>query len=80
MDTHGALAEVRGMKLKNWRYKDGVGPDTAMHRGPMAQDAPDSITNREKTMINVHDELQLGMGAIQELAAKVDRMERRMSA
>lgn len=80
MDTRGALAEVRGMNLKNWRYKDGVGPDTAMHRGPMAQEAPDSITNKEKTMINVHDELQLGMGAIQELAGKVDRIERRIRA
>lgn len=80
MDTNSALDDVRGMKLKHWRYKDGVGPDTEMHRGPMAQDAPDSITNNEKTMINVHDELQLGMGAIQELAKKVDRIERRMSA
>lgn len=80
MDTGKALADVRGMDLKNWRYNKSVGLGEEKHRGPMAQDAPDSITNPQKTMLNLHDELQLGMGAIQALAKKVDRIEKRVSA
>lgn len=76
MDTKKALNDVKGMDLKNWRYKPGEGVDQRMHRGSMAQDAPDSITNKSKTAIDLHDELQLALGGMQELAKRVDRMER----
>lgn len=80
MDTGGALKEVRGMKIKNWEYKQKDVAIPGKHRGPMAQEAPDSITNADKTMISLHDELQLGMGAIQELARKVEQLESRSAA
>lgn len=80
MNTGKALKEVSGMKLKNWEYKPEDVALPGQHRGPMAQQAPDSITNKDKTMINLHDELQLGMGAIQELARKVAQLESRSAA
>ena len=72
-----ALKEVRGMPIESWEYKKGAGPK-GTHVGPMYQDAPDRIKSKGRKAIDVHDELQMGMAAIKDLANKVDRMERGM--
>lgn len=70
-----ALKEVRGMPIESWEYKDGAGPK-GKHLGPMYQNSPDRIKAAGEKALDLHDELQLGMAAIKDLADKVDRLER----
>ena len=73
-----ALKQVRGMPVETWEYKKGAGP-SGKHVGPMYQNSPDRIKAKGKKAIDLHDELQMGMAAIQDLANKVDRIERGLS-
>ena len=77
VDGKSALAKVRGMNIEKWEYKKGQGPK-GEHTGPMYQNAPEEIKRKDVKAIDIHDEVQMGMAAIKEIADKVDRIERRV--
>lgn len=60
-----AFNKVMRMDIKAWKYKPEMKIDNKTHYGPMAQDAPDIITDNTKKLINVHDELMLVSKALQ---------------
>lgn len=70
MSGKKALKDIRGMNIREWEYKDKPGK----HIGEMAQTAPDSIKGPDLTL-NVHDEANLAMRGMQELLARVEKLE-----
>lgn len=75
----GALAAVEAMPVEQWRYKEGV-EDGGEHIGPYAEDFHEATGKGDGTSIPVQDAIGVTMGAIQELARKVDRLESKRRA
>lgn len=71
--VYGILDAVKAMPVEKWKYKEGMG-DGGEHIGPYAEDfkAKTGLGNGKE--ISVIDALGVSMGAIKELAAKVDAM------
>ena len=65
LDGEQAFEIVMNLDIKKWRYIKAAKVDRDIHFGPMAQDAPDCITDRTKRLINVHDETMLVAKAMQ---------------
>lgn len=55
---------VINMPLYSWQYLKETGLDQDQHIGPMYQDAPEMIKNKEIKALNFHDELMMIAGAI----------------
>jgi len=64
-DLENCYNAVINMKLKSWKYLEDTGLDQEMHIGPMYQEAPEMIKNKEVNALNYHDELMMIAGAIQ---------------
>lgn len=77
--VEGALDALEKMPVEQWRYKDGV-EDGGEHIGPYAEDFHAATGKGDGTSIPVQDAIGVTMGAIQELAQKVDRIEKRSKA
>lgn len=73
--ARGVLEAVRKMPVEQWKYKDGVA-DEGEHIGPYAQDFKEATGKGDGKTINVVDAIGVTMGAVQELAEKVDKIER----
>ncbi len=75
-DENRALKLVRGTKSYSYRYKPemGYGDDTML--GAIAEESPDEVTNKEKTLINLGNKLELVGMSVKSLARKVDRIRR----
>lgn len=59
---------LMSIDIKQWRYKG----DGKTHLGPMAQDAPDMIVDRDALTLSLHDELMMITGALQYVFGKID--------
>ena len=69
----GVLKAVRSMPVEEWTYKPGAG-DGGRHIGPYAQDFQKATGKGDGKSINVIDAIGVTMGAVQELADKVDKI------
>lgn len=70
-----ALDAVKEMPVETWRYKPGVADGgAAQHVGPYAEDFHAATGKGDGKTIPVADAIGVTMGAVKELAAKVDRL------
>lgn len=76
-DTKTHLGTVRGLSLKNYKYREGWGQPGGTRTGVIAEDAPDEITTPGKDMVHLGDTVFTLAGAIQELDKKVLSLTRR---
>lgn len=72
--VRGILDAVRNMPVEAWRYKDGAG-DGGEHIGTYAQDFKRETGLGDGRSINIIDAIGVTMGAVKELADKVDGMQ-----
>lgn len=73
-----ALDAVRKMPVEEWRYKPGVEDGGAQkHIGPYAEDFQRATGKGDGLSIPAQDAIGVTMGAVQELAEKVDRLAAR---
>lgn len=73
-----ALEAVKKMPVEEWQYKPGVQDGGARrHIGPYAEDFHRATGAGDGRQIEVQDALGVTMGAVQELAGKVDRLARK---
>jgi hypothetical protein len=70
-----ALEAVKEMPVESFDYKPGVG-DGERHVGPMAEDFQEATGKGDGATIPVQDIIGLTVKATQDLAAKVERIER----
>lgn len=69
-----ALDAARDMPVEKWDYKDGVA-DEGTHIGPMAQDFKKATGVGDGKTIDLMTQMGVTLGAVQELADKVDKIE-----
>lgn len=72
----GVLDAVKEMRVEKWRYKDGHG-DGGEHVGPYAEEFKAKTGLGDGKSISVIDAVGVTMGAVKELADKVDRMDKK---
>lgn len=68
-----ALEAIENMPVEEWTYKPGAG-DEGRHVGPYAQDFQRETGRGNGRAIPAQDAIGITMKAVQDLAAKVDRM------
>jgi hypothetical protein len=69
------LNAVRDMPVEEWEYKEGMGDGGGKkHIGPYAEDFQKATGLGNGKEISIIDAIGVTMGAVQELAAKVDNM------
>ena len=74
------LDAVRDMPVEEWEYKAGMGDGGGRkHIGPYAQDFAEATGLGDGKTISIIDALGVSLGAVQELADKVDRIEQATS-
>lgn len=71
----GSLEKVKQMPVEQWKYKDGVA-DGGKHVGPYAEDFTRATGLGDGKQIAMQDAIGLTMGAVQELAGKVDKLNK----
>lgn len=74
--ARGVLSAVKNMRVERWKYKDGVA-DGGEHIGTYAQDFQRETGLGDGKSINAIDAIGIAMGAVKELAAKVDKLDRK---
>ena len=73
----GNLKAVKAMPVDRWRYKEGVADGgAAEHVGPYAEDFQNATGTGDGTTIPMQDMVGVTMGAVKELAHKVEKIER----
>lgn len=72
-DTGKDLKEMKALKLKNYRYKDGAGP-AGERTGVIAEDSP-QIATEDGSMVKAGDWLAKLTGAMQEQAEGLDEIK-----
>lgn len=70
----GVLDAVKDMRVEKWKYNDGEG-DGGEHIGPYAEEFAQKTGLGNGKEISVIDAVGVAMGAIKELAHKVDAMD-----
>lgn len=74
------LDAVRDMPVEEWQYKDGEGDGGGQrHIGPYAEDFAQATGLGDGQTISVIDAVGVTMGAVQELADKVDDLSAKMT-
>lgn len=71
--VQGVLDAVKEMRVEKWRYKNGKG-DGGEHIGPYAEEFAEKTGMGNGREISVIDAIGVSMGAIKELAQKVDKL------
>jgi hypothetical protein len=78
--TESPLEQVKEMPVQEYRYKDGIADGGAeQHVGPMAEDFQAATGKGDGRTINVQDMIGTTVGAVQELAGKVEHLEQAVS-
>jgi len=72
--ARGVLDAVKEMPVEQWKYKDGIA-DGGQHVGPYAEDFHAATGKGDGKSIPMQDAIGVTMGAVQELAEKVDKLE-----
>jgi hypothetical protein len=73
------LGAVREMPVEEWTYKEGAG-DGGRHIGPYAEDFTAATGMGDGKTIAAQDAIGVSLGAIRELAQKVEQLEKRLAA
>jgi hypothetical protein len=73
-EVRGVLSAVKNMRVEMWKYKDGVA-DGGEHIGTYAQDFQRETGLGDGKSINAIDAIGITMGAIKELADKVESLD-----
>lgn len=75
-EVKGVLDALKEMPVEAWKYKDGTGQDPNQeHVGTYAQDFQKATGLGDGKTINVVDALGVTMGAVKELAEKVEKIK-----
>ncbi|WP_417261687.1 tail fiber domain-containing protein [Celeribacter sp.] len=74
-----ALGAIKKMPVEKWRYKEGIA-DEAEHVGPYAEDFKEATGIGDGKSIDVISAIGVSLGAIRQIADKVDNIEQRMVA
>ena len=75
--SKGNLDAVRSMPVEKWNYKPGIGDGgAAKHVGPYAEDFNKATGLGDGKTIPMQDAIGVSMGAINELADKLDKVHR----
>ena len=78
--SESPLEQVKGMPVQEYRYKEGIADGGAeQHVGPMAEDFQAATGKGDGRTINVQDMIGTTVGAVQELAGKVEQLEQAIS-
>ncbi|MFV0382618.1 tail fiber domain-containing protein [Paracoccus sp. (in: a-proteobacteria)] len=77
MKDGAALGALRKMPVEEWTYRPGMG-DGGRHIGPYAEDFHKATGKGDGTTIPVQDQIGITMGAVRDLAAQLDRIEKRI--
>jgi hypothetical protein len=78
--SESPLEQVKEMPVQEYRYKDGIADGGAeQHIGPMAEDFQAATGRGDGRAISVQDAIGTTMGAVQELASKVEQLEQSIS-
>lgn len=72
--VRGVLEVIKEMPVEEWDYKPGIA-DGGRHVGPYAEDFKAATGLGDGRSINLQDQLGITLGAVQELAEKVDDLE-----
>lgn len=76
----GALDAARSMPVEQWSYKPGIADGGAQpHIGPYAEDFQQATGVGDGKTIDIMTQMGVTLGAVQELADKVDRIEAKVS-
>ena len=75
-EAKGVLDMVKNMDVDRWEYKPGVS-DEREHIGPYAEDFARETGLGDGKTINMVDAIGVTMGAVKELAEKVDKLDGR---
>ena len=79
--TGSMLAALEEMPVEEWEYREGMGDGgAARHVGPMAQAFKRATGKGDGHTIPIVDAQGMTMGAIQELAKRLKRLEQRRAA
>jgi hypothetical protein len=76
--ARGALKAVRDMPVEKWTYKPGMG-DGKTHIGPYAEDFQKATGTGDGKTIDAITMTGVTMGAVKELAGKVESLERKLT-
>ncbi|MBS4050220.1 MAG: tail fiber domain-containing protein, partial [Methylomonas sp.] len=71
----GVLDAIKKIPIESWRYKEGEGPDREVHVGPMAQDWNAATGLGDGKSIDAISAIGITMGAVKELAEKVESLD-----
>lgn len=71
--ARGVLDAVKRMPVEEWTYKEGQG-DSGRHIGPYAEDFQAATGKGDGKTIPIVDAIGVTMGAVQELAEKVEQL------
>ncbi|WP_333826851.1 tail fiber domain-containing protein [Pararhodobacter sp.] len=75
----GVLDAVKSMPVEEWEYKEGIADGgKARHVGPYAEDFQKATGLGNGKEISVIDAVGVNMGATQELATQVERLEKKI--
>lgn len=73
------LEAVEEMPVERWRYMPGIGDGgAAEHVGPYAEDFKAATGKGDGRVIPMQDAIGITMGAVKELSAKVDRLDKKV--
>lgn len=72
--ARSVLEAVKAMPVETWKYKDGIA-DGGHHIGPYAEDFHAATGLGDGRSIPLQDQMGLTLGAVQELAEKVEKLE-----
>jgi hypothetical protein len=73
------LETIKGMPVKEWEYKQGMGDGGGQkHVGAIAEDWQKATGLGDGKSISIIDAIGVNLGAAQELAAKVEKLEARV--
>lgn len=75
--ARGVLDALKEMPVEQWKYKDGIA-DGGEHIGPYAEDFQAATGKGDGKSIPVIDAVGMTMGAVKELAEKVDTISENM--
>jgi hypothetical protein len=73
----GSVEKIKAMPVQTYKYKTGIADGGAQqHIGPMAEDFQKATGTGNGQTISAQDAIGLTMGAVQELAGKVDAIHK----
>ena len=77
-DYAGLLGQLDALDIVRFQWKDGLGMDGQTHLGIIAEQAPELITNQERTAVSASDYLAFLAAGVKALKAEHDALKARV--